>query len=271
MGFYYKGTSKFYSKARLVAKGFIQKPGIDYGEIFAPVMKMDSIRIILFLATKYNLNMFHFDVKTAFLHGELNEELYLMQPEGFNDGTDRVYKLNKGLYGLKQASRSWNEKLNKFLENFGLKRINSDQCVYFMDANGIIIILGIYVDDGILCSNSEDMINKILDYLKKSFEVSVEKANCFVGLQIERNTVNNTLKIHQRCYIEKILKRFNMQDCKPVSTPMDVNIKLTKPTNKFKNEEKYPYKEAVGSLIYLMMGSRPDIAYSVSKLSHGYL
>lgn len=99
-------------------------------------MKIDSIRIFLSLATWYNLSMIHFDVKTVFLHEELNEELYLMQPEGFNDGTNRVCRLKKGLYSLKQASRSWNEKLNKFLEDFGLKRVNSDQCVYFMNADG---------------------------------------------------------------------------------------------------------------------------------------
>lgn len=254
-------------KARLVAKGFIQKPGIDYGETFAPVMKMDSIRIILSLATYYNLNMVHFDVKTAFLHGELDEELYLMQPEGFDDGTNQVCRLKKGLYGLKQASKSWNDKLNKFLEDFGLKRIYSDQCVYFMNADGIIIIIGIYVDDGLLCSNSEDATKRILDYFEKHFEITIEEANCFVGLQIERDPLNNTLKIHQRSYLEKVLRKFNMEDCKVLSTPMDINAKLTKSTEKSNNEKNYPYKEAVGSLIYLMIGSRPDIAYSVGKLS----
>lgn len=254
-------------KARLVAKGFAQKPGVDYGETFAPVMKMDSIRIILSLVTKYNLNITHFDVKTAFLYGELKEELYLMQPEGFNDGTHRVCRLKKGLYGLKQSSRSWNKKLNKFLEDFGLQRINSDPCVYFMEANGIIIILGIYVDDGLLSSNSKDATKEILDYLEEHFEISIEEANCFIGLQIERDTINNTLKIHQRPYLEKILKRYNMEDCKAVSTPMDVNTRLVKSTEESKDEKDYPYKEAVGSLIYLMIGSRPDIAYSVGRLS----
>lgn len=252
-------------KARLVAKGFAQKSGIDYGETFAPVMKMDSIRIILSLVTKYNLNIIHFDVKTAFLYGELKEELYLTQPEGFNDGTDRVCRLKKGLYGLKQSSRSWNEKLNKFLEDFGLRRIKSDPCVYFMEADGIIIILGIYVDDGLLCSNSEDATKEILAYLEEHFEISIEEANCFIGLQIARDTINNTLKIHQRSYLEKILKRYNMEDCKTISTPMDVNVKLVKSTEK--DVKDYPYKEAVGSLIYLMIDSRPDIAYSVGKLS----
>lgn len=253
-------------KAKLVAKGFAQKD-IDYGDTFAPVMKMDSIRIILSLTTWYNLNMLYFYVKTAFLYGELNEELYLMQSEGFNDGTDRVCRLKKGHYGLKQASRSWNEKLNKFLEDFGLKRINPDQCVYFMDADGVLIIFGIYIDDGLLCSNSEDATKKILNHLKNYFDISVEEANYFVGLQIERDVVNNTLKIHQRSYLERILKRFNMEDCKVLSTPMDINAKLVKSTEKSNSEENYPYKEAIGNLIYLIIGSRPDIAYSVSKLS----
>lgn len=136
-----------------------------------------------------------------------------------------------------------------------------------MDADGILIILGIYVDDGLLCSISEDAMKKILNYLRSYLDISVEEANCFVGLQIERDVVNNTLKIHQRSYLERILKRFNMADYKVLSTPMDINAKLIKSIEKSNNEKNYPYKEAIGSLIYLMIGSRPDIAYSVSKLS----
>lgn len=254
-------------KARLVAKGFSQKAGIDYGETFAPVMKMDSIRIILSLANWYNLKTVHLDVKTAFLYGDLEEELYLKQPEGFNDGTNQVCRLKKGLYGLKQASRTWNKKLNSFLEDFGMKAVTSDQCVYFMKTDNVIVMLGIYVDDGLLCSNSENTMSKILKHIKEHFEITVEEANCFVGLQIERDEINNTLKIHQKSYIEKLLKRFNMENCKGQSTPMDVNSKLVKSTDKSTNDDNYPYKEAVGSLIYLMIGSRPDIAYSVGKLS----
>lgn len=193
-------------KARLVAKGFGQKAGIDYEETFAPVMKMDSIRIILSLATWHKLKMVHLDVKTAFLYGELEEELYLKQPEGFDDNTDRVCKLKKGLYGLKQASRTWNKKLNKFLVELGLKRITSDQCVYFMKTDTIMVILGIYVDDELLCSNYESTMNEILEYIEEHFEITVEEANCFVELQIERDTVNNTMKIHQKHYVENLLE-----------------------------------------------------------------
>lgn len=211
--------------------------------------------------------MVHLDVKAAFLYGDLEEELYLKQPEGFDDNTDRVCKLKKGLYGLKQASRTWNKKLNQFLLDFGLKRVTSDQCVYFMKTDKIMVILGIYVDDGLLCSNSDDTMNEILEYIEEHFEITVEEANCFVGLQIERDTVNNTLKIHQKSYLEKLLKRFNLEDCKERATPIDVDTKLIKSTNKMTDSDNYPYKEAVGSLIYLMIGSRPDIAYSVGKLS----
>lgn len=110
-------------------------------------------------------------------------------------------------------------------------------------------------------------MNEILEYIEDHFEIAVEEANCFVGFQIERDTVNNTTKIHQKHYVEKLLKKFEMQDCKERTTPVDVNTKLIKSTNKMTEKENYPYKEAVGNLIYLMIGSRPDIVYSVAKLS----
>lgn len=106
------------------------------------------------------------------------------------------------------------------------------------------------------CSNSEDATKKILDYLEEHFDILIEEANCFVGLQIEQDVINNTLKIHQRSYLERILKRFNMEDRKALSTPMDINTRLIKSTKKSNNEKKHPYKEAVGSLIYLMIGSQ---------------
>lgn len=254
-------------KARLVAKGYLQKPGIDYGEIFSPVMKMDSIRIILSLAAFYKLDIAHFDVKTAFLYGDLKEELYLEQPEGFCDGTGKVCRLFKGLYGLKQASRAWNNKLHGFLTEFGFQQVKSDHCVYFMKNHEIIVILGIYVDDGLLCCNSELIKDKILTYLKKLLEIQVEDANCFVGLEIDRDKNKNILKIHQKTYIKRILTRFNMLDCKTIDTPADANVRLSKPVEISDELMPFSYREVVGSLIYLMTGSRPDIAFVVSKLS----
>ena len=118
-------------KARLVVKGFSQQYGIDYSETFAPVVRYTSIRFLLAIAAKYNLEIRQMDAVTAFLNGDLKEEIYMCQPEQFNDGTNRVCKLNKSLYGLKQSSRVWNEKLNSVLINFGLQRCDADQCIYY--------------------------------------------------------------------------------------------------------------------------------------------
>jgi hypothetical protein len=139
-------------KARLVAKGYSQRKGIDFTETFAPVVRYDSIRAVLAVAAHLNLEITQFDVKTAFLHGDLKEEIYMDQPEEFEDGTDRVCRLVKGLYGLKQPPRAWNEKLHNFFAQQGLARSEADHSLYYgCDSKGGVIILVVYVDDGLLC------------------------------------------------------------------------------------------------------------------------
>lgn len=252
-------------KARLVAKGFTQRPNIDFGLTFAPVARMDSIRTVLALATLADMEMVHFDVKTAFLYGEITEELYMKQPEGYDDGSGRVCKLQKGLYGLKQSPRAWNKKIDCFLTKFGLERSVADPCVYFGATGNLKIMLALYVDDGLLCSNDDETISKVLDGLKTEFKIVVEDLSCFVGLQIERNRVAGTLKIHQSGYIKRILEKFKMTNARAIITPADVALKLEKPSP----EEivDVPYKNAVGSLMYAMCGTRPDIAYAVGKVA----
>lgn len=252
-------------KARLVAKGFTQRPGIDFTETFAPVVRMDSVRTILALATEYNMEMVHFDIKTAFLYGDIDEELYMAQPEGHEDGTGRVCKLLKGLYGLKQSPRAWNKKLHDFLQQFGLTHTHADPCVYVAIDGQTVTLLGLYVDDGLLCSTELAKVNGILTSLKATFEISVEDTNCFLGLQIDRNREAGTLKIHQASYVRKILERFNMAECRAIATPSDVALKLKK--SEVAEQLDVPYMEAVGSLMYAMTGTRPDIAYAVGKVA----
>ncbi|RWS19042.1 integrase core domain protein-like protein, partial [Leptotrombidium deliense] len=251
-------------KARLVAKGFTQKKGIDFQETFAPVVKMTSVRTILAIAAHEDMELVQFDVKTAFLHGELEEEIFMEQPIGYNDNSGRVCRLQKSLYGLKQAPRCWNEKFHSFLKQFGLNRSKADNCVYISNNCGAKTILGLYVDDGLLASTSKEFVTKMIKFLEQHFDMEVRNIDCFLGLQIIRERKLKLLKVHQETFIRKILTRFAMNECKPVKCPSDVGTKLVKSEN---FDGSFPYRELIGSLMYAMLGTRPDIAFAVSKLA----
>lgn len=252
-------------KARLVVRGFTQQYGVDYEETFSPVVKFTSIRTILALAAVNKMQLKQFDIKTAFLCGDLSENVYMKQPIGYDDNSGRVCKLVKSLYGLKQASRCFNQKFTSFIHKFDLKTSVSDPCVFVRHKKGKTIIVAIYVDDGLVASNDTDEINSVLSHLQEQFEVKVMEATCFLGLQIEKLS-NGSIHIHQEAYIKKILNRFNMAECKTVSTPIDCGQNL----GDFVNDEidsTYPYREAVGSLMFLAIGTRPDISYAIGVVS----
>lgn len=143
-------------KARLVARGFWQKEGIDYDEIYAPVVRYESIRVLLALAASEDLHIRQFDVKTAFLHGKLKEEIYLQLPEGPWPQEKRVVRLDKTLYGLKQAPNCWNRCFCEFLKKFSFRQSAADECIFIGEANNTKIYLALYADDGLLMSKSED-------------------------------------------------------------------------------------------------------------------
>lgn len=259
-------------KARFVAKGFSQRPGLDYGETYAPVIKHESLRIILSIAADRDLTMTQLDVKTAFLHGDVTEELYIRQPEGFVAAKQDhlVCKLHKGLYGLKQSSRLWNAKFNAFIVKFGLASTIADPCVYTRTNADELILLGIWVDDGLLCSTSASLNASIITYLLQHFEITSHPADCFIGLQIQRNRNKRELLLSQPQYIINTLRRFQMSSCHPISTPADPHSHLSALMSPITPETAAlmagtPYKEAIGSLIYLTTCSRPDIAYAVGQ------
>jgi len=259
-------------KARLVARGFSQRSGIDYSDTFAPVVRYESVRTVLALAAVKDFEIKQFDVKTAFLYGDLEEEIFMDQPEGFDDGSSQVCLLKKVLYGLKQAPRSWNRKFHAFLSSFGLTRSQADQCIYHSINREGEIILALYVDDGLACSSSVSLINRMLHEMKKQFEITVESPDCFVGLQLTRDRDKKTIMVSQSGYIERVLLKFNMESCKPAVTPGEPNIKLTKDMSPSTQEEKnemsrIPYREAIGSLMFAMTCSRPDIAFEVSRVA----
>lgn len=256
-------------KARLVVKGYQQKAGFDYSETFSPVVKFDSIRMMLTLAASKNMHIMQFDIKTAFLYGEIKENVYMIQPEGFNNGSNQVCKLNKSLYGLKQAPRCWNRKFVTCLEQLKLKSLEADPCVFRSDGSvDSCLILAIYVDDGLVVSKDKEKVQTLLKHLKQEFEIKISTLNMFLGIQLKR-CHDGSIIAHQTLYTQKIITRFKMESAHPVTVPADSNQSLsTLQVNKGEDPlPNIPYREAVGSLLFLSMITRPDIVYAVNSVS----
>lgn len=260
-------------KARLVAKGCSQRAGIDYEETFSPVVRYSSIRLLIALASKFDLDIDQMDAVTAFLQGDVEEKIYMKQPEGFDDGSGRVCLLRKAIYGLKQASRQWNVKLNEVLLNSGYRRCKTDPCIYFRREKRSMIYVAVYVDDFLIFSNNNAWKNQLKANLTKNFSMKdLGQASSCIGMQITRNRKTGTITLDQRKYTEAILQKFGMGDCNPVASPVDPNSKLTKNmAAKTKDEiqemRDVPYQEAVGSILYLAQCTRPDINFAISNVS----
>lgn len=158
-------------KARLCAKGFSQTHGIDYNEAYAPTTRHDTIRFLFTTAVRKDLKIAQFYVKIAFLHGELEEDVYMQPPDGFNVKSGIVYQLKRSLYGLKQSSRCWNQKCNRFLQKFGLTQCESDKCVYKGLFENEIVLLIIY-DDGLILAESEDILKRIISEMQREFQIT---------------------------------------------------------------------------------------------------
>lgn len=260
-------------KARLVAKGFSQIKGIDYTETFSPVVKYTSIRMLLAIAAHANLRVTQLDAVTAFLNGQLNEEIYMHQPVHFEDGTTKYCKLHKCIYGLKQASRVWNIILDEVLINFGLKKSTADQCIYFSAQDEYILILAIYVDDILIFSNNRDIEKKLCDELSNNFKMKYfGNASSILGIRIMRDEEMKTISIDQTQYIREVLERFNMINCNAVISPLEPGIKISKEMSPDNDADRdsmrnIPYRSAIGSLLFIAITTRPDIAFAVNLLS----
>lgn len=249
-------------KARLVAKGYSQRQGFDYQETYAPVAKMGSVRTVLSLANEQKLLVHQMDVTTAFLNGKLSETIFMQLPCD-EIGNSQVVHLHKSLYGLKQASRSWNERFDTVIKQLGFTQLKSDSCVYKSKSRNLILVL--YVDDILIVGKHLEDVDWIKSNLGRIFRMKdLKEVRHFLGMDIDRDFENQTLKISQTGYTEKVLKRFNMHECKPVGTPCDANVKWVECKGK---QTEHPYKELLGCLQYLSMTSRPDISAAVSLLS----
>ena len=222
-GFIYK------FKARLVAKGYTKREGIDYFDTYSPVTRLTTIMILIAMALIHKLIVHQMDVKIAFLNGNLDEEIYMDQPEGFvvQGQESKVCKLRKSLYGLKQTPKQWHEKFDNTLISNGFVVNESDRCVYnkFFGDSGVIICL--YVDDMLILGTDMDVVKSTKDLLSSNFDVKeLGEADVILRIKIIRNSKGITLS--QSHYVEKVLKKFNHFDCDPVRTPYDPSIHLKK-------------------------------------------
>lgn len=178
-------------KARLCARGFQQREGIDYTETFSPVVRYDSLRVLLALVAQEDLELVQFDVKTAFLYGNLDEEIHMEVPEGLdiekcaNSGVNAVRRLDKSLYGLKQAPRCWNQNFSGFLRQFSFIETSADKCIYVGHYEGLSVYLALFVDDGLIACKSGQILERITTMLSNEFEITQNDGSCFVGLQID--------------------------------------------------------------------------------------
>ena len=286
-------------KARLVARGFTQRPGIDFHETFAPVARLSSFRTLTALAVENDLTIHQLDITTAYLNGRIEEEIYMDLPELLEDSLTEIAEktklketkniaelhvkairmlnkiktggkvclLKRGLYGLRQAGRKWHEKFDAELRQLGMKPLNADPCVYVANRGSDVVILAAYVDDILLASRNLHWMAEIKRKLGTQFDVKDlgEVRHC-LGIEFVKGI--REIRISQSKYAEEVLKRFGMENAKPVATPVDTSTKLMKPESHSEEDMKqYPFREVIGSLMYLAVGTRPDIAFAVNSLS----
>ena len=256
-------------KARLVARGFTQEKGIDYNETFAPVAKYTSIRAFLSIAAIEDMEVHQLDVKTAYLNGTLEEEIYMTIPEGLEPtNPGNVLRLRKTIYGLKQSGRAWYKEIDQKLQELGFLRCQSDHSIYVKyDDSGEKILISIYVDDLMIATKNEEALKETKELLKESYKMTdLGELNYLLGIKITRDRKRREFRMSQQAYIDRMLQEFNMDQCKGIATPMDKGDLLPIVTTDSIDPET-PYRQAIGKLMYTMVSTRPDIAYPVSVLS----
>jgi hypothetical protein len=256
-------------KARFVAKGFSQRPGYDFNETYASVVTHDTLRLMMSIIAAEDLEAVQMDIKTAFLYGQLEEEIYMVQPEGFvaPGQEDKVCRLHKCLYGLKQSSRVWGEHFTNFIKQQGLVQSEADPCLFSRTNGAERTFLVIWVDDGIVASTIKRVIDEFLAALSGTFQIRSYPLERFVGITITRNRDQRTIHLGQPDYIEHLVNKFQMTSCFPKSVPADPGTHLIKPAEGSPTDAAFPYREAVGCLLYLALVSRPDISFSVGQVA----
>jgi hypothetical protein len=245
-------------KARWVVRGFVQRPGIDFGETFSPVVKPATIRTVLSLACSRNWPVHQLDVKNAFLHGVLEEQVYCYQPTGFVDSLhrDHVCKLAKSLYGLKQAPRAWFKRFAAFAITIGFVASRSDASLFILKQGTDVAYLLLYVDDIVLSASTSPLLHVIIAKLKSEFAMKdMGPLHYFLGVEVVRRA--DGFFLHQHKYVHELLERTGMLNCNPASTPLDTKAKLSTGDGSPAPDASH-YRSIVGALQYLTL-TRPEL------------
>ena len=261
-------------KARLVAKGYRKKQGVDYDETFSPVAMLKSIRILLAIAAHYDYEIYKMDEKTTFLNGNLTEEVYMTQPEGFKSRSgSKVCKLQRSIYGLKQASASWNIRFDETIKEFGFSQNLDEPCVYKKTSGSAVVFLVLYVDDILLIGNDVSVLQSVKIWLSKKFSMTdLGEATYIMGIKIYRDRSKRLLGLSQSTYVDKMLKKFSMEQSKRGCVPMVRKITLSKSLCPQTQDERscmsmIPYDSAIRLIMYAMLCTRPDVSYAMSVTS----
>jgi transposase InsO family protein len=251
-------------KARLVAQGFTQKFGVDYDEVFAPVTRSSTFRILLSIASARKLTIQQYDVKTAFLNGHLKEEIYMRPPKGFTE-TEKVLKLHKSLYGLKQAAKVWNETFHKAMTDEGFTQSKYDECLYLLSNGNQRCYAIVHVDDILFASDSLSLIKTKTDSLNKYFELKcLGDIQNYLGIEVSKD-INGIYSISQTHYIDKIAKEFQLENTKGSKYPLDPGYHKLDDDNEL--ESNSDYRKLIGMLLYISTNTRLDIAAAVGILA----
>ena len=266
-------------KVRYVAKGFAQRYGIDYDKTTAPTVRLESFRTILHITASMDWDLKQFDIKTAFLHGVLPEDetMFMEQPPGFEaPGKEEwVMKLMKSIYGMKQASRIWNQTFHKAVTEWGFKRIQCEWCVYRRDSPTGTVIFALHVDDILATASTPEETSRFSDFLKTKWEITeLGEPKYALGIAITRDRSLRTISLSQTAKIDKLVEEYNQTNARSVDTPMVAGLQLRKPDKSTPVPSEItdwaartPYRSLVGSLMYLAVATRPDISYAVGRLS----
>ena len=254
----------------MVAQGFTQQYGTDFDETLCPVVRQESLWLLMSLSVKHGLSLHQVDVTTTFLNGTLDDEVYIQQPKGSQcQGKEELAcKLNKSIYGLKQSPHCWNSTLDAYLKEMQFTQTASDPCIHYQKTGQDMMFIGLYIDDIILTARNEKQVKQVKEKPSTKFNIKdLDELKYFLGMKVEQSKESGSIWIGRPVYTENLLKRLGMQDSKPTHTPVKVSSKLQLATNQTELVNQTEYQSSIGALMYLVVSTRLEIAFVVNNLA----